>query len=45
MKDTRYYKKEYFTKALQRASNEHQTDIATLEKFEELIGKLQTRIN
>jgi hypothetical protein len=30
VKDTRYYKKEHFAKALQRASNEGQTDVYIL---------------
>ena len=33
MKDGRNYKKEYFSKVLQRASNEHYTGIDVLEKF------------
>ena len=45
VKDARFFKKEYFYKALQKASNEHQTDILTLEKFEELIGKLINPVN
>lgn len=45
MKDTRFFKKEYFYKALQKTSNEHQTDISVLEKFEELIGKLSNQNN
>lgn len=42
MKDTRYYKKEHFSKALQKASNEHYTQIDILERFENLITKLST---
>jgi len=40
VKDGRNYKKEYFSKALQRASNEHYTSIDVLEAFEGLINKL-----
>jgi hypothetical protein len=45
VKDGRNYKKEYFGKALQRASNEHYTSIDMLEKFEDLINKLSTAEN
>ena len=45
VKDGRSYKKEYFSKALQKASNEHYTGIDTLEKFENLINKLSITVN
>lgn len=45
MKDTRFFQKDYFNKALQKASNEHQTDIETLEKFEDLINSLQASMD
>jgi hypothetical protein len=45
VKDQRNYKKEYFSKALQKASNEHRTPIETLENFENLINKLATAVN
>ncbi len=45
VKDGRSYKKEYFSKALQKASNEHYTGVDILEKFENLINKLSTTVN
>jgi hypothetical protein len=33
VKDGRSYKKEHFSKALQKASNEHYTGVDVLEKF------------
>lgn len=40
LRDERYYKKEYFTMALQKAANENCTDEVVLEKFEALIQQL-----
>ncbi len=45
MKDGRNYKKEYFSKALQKASNEHYTEVNVLERFEELISKFASAEN
>lgn len=45
VQDGRNYRKEYFSKALQRASNEHYTEIEALEKFENLINKLSQAEN
>jgi hypothetical protein len=42
VRDDRYYKKEYFTTALQKAANENCTDENVLEKFEALIYQLST---
>ena len=40
LRDQRYYKKEYFTTALQKAANENCTDENVLERFEALISQL-----
>ncbi len=40
LRDERYYKKEYFATALQKAVNENCTDEIVLEKFEALIHQL-----
>ncbi len=45
VRDGRSYKREYFSKALQKASNEHYTGVDTLERFENLISKLATAVN
>jgi hypothetical protein len=40
LRDERYYRKEYFSTALQKAANENCTDETVLEKFEALILQL-----
>ncbi len=40
VKDQRYYKKDSFNKALQKAGNERYTSVSTLENFENLISSL-----
>lgn len=42
LRDDRNYKREYFTTALQKATNDNCTDEGVLEKFENLINRLAT---
>ena len=42
LRDERNYKREFFTTALQKATNENCTDEVILEKFERLLSTLST---